>query len=45
MTLSFLPLAILCILSIYIGFLWLTPYMQMTYACFFLDIMNPRETA
>lgn len=45
MTLSFLPLIILCILSIYIGFLWLMPYMQMTYACFFLDIMNPKETA
>lgn len=45
MTLSFLPLIILCVLSIYIGFLWLMPYMQMTYACFFLDIMNPKETA
>ena len=45
MTLSFLPLIILCALSIYIGFLWLMPYMQMTYACFFLDIMNPKETA
>ena len=45
MTLSFLPLMILCIISIYIGFLWLMPYMQMTYACFFLDVMNPKETA
>lgn len=45
MTFSFLPLTILCVLSIYIGFLWLMPYMQMTYACFFLDIMNPKEIA
>lgn len=45
MTFSFIPLIILCVLSIYIGFLWLMPYMQMTYACFFLDIMNPKETA
>lgn len=38
---SFLPLMILCILSFGIGFLWLEPYMQMTYTCFFLDLMNP----
>lgn len=44
-TLSFLPLIVLCLFSLNIGFLWLTPYMQMTYACFFLDIMNPKETA
>ena len=41
--LSFLPLILLCILSFGIGFLWLNPYMQMTYTCFFLDLMNPRE--
>lgn len=39
--LSFLPLMLLCVLSFGIGFLWLEPYMQMTYACFFLDLMNP----
>ncbi len=38
---SFLPLMLLCLLSFGIGFLWLEPYMQMTYACFFLDLMNP----
>ena len=38
---SFLPLMLLCILSFGIGFLWLRPYMQMTYTCFFLDLMNP----
>lgn len=39
--LSFLPLMLLCVLSFGIGFLWLKPYMQMTYTCFFLDLMNP----
>lgn len=42
--LSFIPLMLLCVCSLYIGFLWLMPYMYMTEACFFLDIMNPRET-
>ncbi len=42
--LSFLPLMLLCVLSFGIGFLWLNPYMQMTYTCFFLDLMNPRDT-
>ena len=41
--LSFLPLMMLCILSFGIGFLWLMPYMQMTYTYFFLDMMKPRE--
>jgi len=41
--LSFIPMMILCILSLGIGFLWLNPYMQMTYTYFFLDIMNPAE--
>ncbi|WP_251208949.1 DUF975 family protein [Acetatifactor aquisgranensis] len=43
--LGFLPLMLLCILSFGIGFLWLEPYMQMTYAYFFLDLMNPIEKA
>ena len=41
--LGFLPLMLLCILSFGIGFLWLEPYMQMTYTCFFLDLMNPKS--
>lgn len=41
--LSFLPLTLLCVCSLFVGFLWLEPYMQMTYTCFFLDLMNPRE--
>lgn len=40
---SFLPLMFLCLLSCGIGFLWLIPYMQMTCALFFLDIMNPEK--
>ncbi len=42
--LSFIPMMLLCILSLGIGFLWLNPYMQMTYTCYFLDIMNPAES-
>lgn len=41
--LSFLPLMLLCVLSFGVGFLWLEPYMQMTYTYFFLDLMNPQE--
>ncbi len=41
LNLSFLPLMLLCILSFGIGFLWLRPYMQMTYAKFYLNLMNP----
>jgi len=41
--LSFLPLMLLCVLSFGIGFLWLEPYMNMTYTYFYLDLMNPRE--
>lgn len=40
---SFLPLMLLCVLTCGIGFIWLMPYMQMTYACFYLDIMNPSK--
>ncbi len=40
--LSFFPLDLLCVLSLFIGYLWLEPYRNMTYACFFLDIMNPQ---
>lgn len=42
--LSFLPMMFLCVCSFGIGFLWLNPYMQMTYTYFFLDIMNPAES-
>lgn len=42
--LSFIPMELLCILSCGIGYLWLAPYQQMTYAQFFLDIMNPQKS-
>lgn len=38
--LSFLPLNILCIFTLGIGYLWLTPYKNMTYTLFFLDLMK-----
>lgn len=38
--LSFLPLILLSLLSFGIGMLWLTPYMNMVYALFFLDLMK-----
>lgn len=41
--LSFIPLMLLSLCSFGIGFLWLTPYMNMTYTCFFLDIMKPQS--
>ncbi len=40
---SFLPLMLLCALTLGIGLIWLLPYMQMTYACFYLDVMNPEK--
>lgn len=43
--LSFIPLALLCILSFGIGYLWLYPYMNMTLALFFLDVMNPQKVS
>ena len=38
---SFIPLQILCTASLGIGFLWITPYMHMTIALFYLDLMSP----
>ena len=40
---SFIPLILLALLTCGIGMLWLRPYMQMTYTCFFLNLMNPRK--
>lgn len=41
--LSFLPIMLLGVCSFYVGFLWIMPYMQMTYVHFFLDTMNPQK--
>lgn len=40
--LSFLPVILLGCLSV-IGLLWVLPYMQMTMALFYLDIMKPEQ--
>ena len=40
--LSFLPLMLLSMLTLGIGDLWLTPFMNMTMALYFLDIMRPK---
>lgn len=38
MQLSFLPLTFVCMITCYVGFLWLTPYMNATFAYFYMDI-------
>lgn len=43
--LSFYPLELLSACTLFIGNLWLTPYMNMTYTCFYLDLMNPKKSA
>ncbi len=40
---SFLPVMLLGILSFGVGLIWIIPYKQMTYTCFYLDIMNPEK--
>ncbi|MCM1089310.1 MAG: DUF975 family protein [Butyrivibrio sp.] len=42
---SFFPLILLCLLTLGIGNLWLTPYMNITYTFFFLNLMQAREQA
>lgn len=41
--LRFIGWALLCILTLGIGFLWLMPYMATSYACFYDDLLPPRE--
>ncbi len=43
LTFSFLPLQILAIFTCGIGFLWLAPYMNMTYTLFYLDLIEPQD--
>lgn len=40
--LSFLPLILLSLLTLGIGNLWITPYMNITYTLFFLNLMQER---
>lgn len=42
--LSFIPLQLLCLLTLGVGSLWLEPYMHMTYTLFYLDLLNPKKT-
>ncbi len=37
---SFLPMMLLCVFTLFIGFLWLIPYMNMTFTYFYLDLMQ-----
>lgn len=41
--LSFFPLILLCLFSCGIGFLWIYPYMQTTFANFYLDLVQKRK--
>lgn len=41
--LSFIPLQLLCLLTLGVGSLWLEPYMHMTYTLFYLDLINPKK--
>ncbi len=41
--LSFLPLHLACFLTFNIGYLWLTPYNNVTKTYFFLDLMSPAQ--
>ncbi len=43
-TLSFLPLAFLSVFTCYIGLIWLIPYMNMTMANFYRDIIGELNT-
>ena len=40
MMLSFVPLLILSVFTMYIGLLWLLPYMYMTETAFYMDVMG-----
>lgn len=41
--LNFIPWALLCILTLGIGFLWLVPYASVSYANFYLDLKGDEE--
>jgi uncharacterized membrane protein len=41
MELSFIPVFVLALMSFGIGLLWAIPYVNMTYAGFYLDLMKP----
>lgn len=41
--LSFIGWALLCVLTLFIGYLWLMPYMQLSMANFYENLKNNRE--
>lgn len=41
--LSFIPLAILCVFTCYVGFLWMMPYMYATETVFYMDITKEMD--
>ena len=43
--LSFIGWALLCVLTLFIGYLWLVPYMQMTFTKFYEKILVEYENA
>lgn len=43
LSLSFIGWAVLCIFSLGIGFLWLVPYMQTSYTCFYEEVLKLKE--
>ncbi|MBO5292069.1 MAG: DUF975 family protein [Lachnospiraceae bacterium] len=44
-SLSFVPLGLLCMITCGIAYLWLSPYMGMTYTNFYMDLMQSKQTA
>ncbi len=42
--LSFLPLDLAASFTCGVGYLWLSPYKNMSYTLFYLDLMNPQES-
>ena len=45
LNLSFIGWGILCILTLGIGFIWLVPYMEATFAKFYLDLLDKNESS
>ena len=41
--LNFIPWVLLCILTLGIGFLWLIPYIHVSYAKFYIDLSGEKE--
>ena len=44
MLLSFIGLLLLGILTLFIGYLWIVPYMRQSIACFYTDLLDPKTS-